>query len=46
MYDIKEESMLLLQIRDFPEDIYEEITFEAHRQNSSIAHCFNKKRTW
>jgi hypothetical protein len=29
--------MPLLQVRDFPEDIYEEITFEAHRQNRTIA---------
>jgi hypothetical protein len=25
------------QERDFPDDIYEEITFEAHRQNRTIA---------
>jgi hypothetical protein len=31
------ENMPLLQVRDFPEDIYEEITFEAHRQNRTIA---------
>jgi hypothetical protein len=30
-------NMPLLQVRDFPEDIYEEITFEAHRQNRTIA---------
>jgi hypothetical protein len=29
--------MPLLQVRDFPEDVYEEITFEAHRQNRTIA---------
>jgi hypothetical protein len=29
--------MPLLQVRDFPEDIYEEITFEAHRQHRTIA---------
>jgi len=29
--------MPLLQVKDFPEDIYEEITFEAHRQNRTIA---------
>ncbi|MDR0685788.1 MAG: hypothetical protein LBF83_11775 [Spirochaetaceae bacterium] len=29
--------MPLLQVRDFPEDIYKEITFEAHRQNRTIA---------
>jgi hypothetical protein len=29
--------MPLLQVRDFPADIYEEITFEAHRQNRTIA---------
>ncbi|MDR0300776.1 MAG: hypothetical protein LBI04_00490 [Treponema sp.] len=29
--------MPLLQVRDFPEDIYEEITFEARRQNRTIA---------
>ncbi|MDR2481606.1 MAG: hypothetical protein LBD07_04865 [Spirochaetaceae bacterium] len=29
--------MPLLQVRDFPKDIYEEITFEAHRQNRTIA---------
>ena len=29
--------MPLLQVRDFPEDIYEEITFEAQRQNRTIA---------
>ncbi|MDR2370030.1 MAG: hypothetical protein LBD71_01000 [Treponema sp.] len=32
-----EENMPLLQVRDFPEDIYGEITFEAHRQNRTIA---------
>ena len=29
--------MPLLQVRDFPEDVYEEITYEAHRQNRTIA---------
>ena len=29
--------MPLLQVRDFPADIYEEITFEAKRQNRTIA---------
>jgi hypothetical protein len=29
--------MPLLQVRDFPEDVYEEITFEAHRQKRTIA---------
>jgi hypothetical protein len=29
--------MPLLQVRDFPEDVYEKITFEAHRQNRTIA---------
>jgi hypothetical protein len=29
--------MPLLQVRDFPEDIYEEITLEARRQNRTIA---------
>jgi hypothetical protein len=29
--------MPLLQVRDFPEDIYEEITFEARRQHRTIA---------
>jgi len=29
--------MPLLQVRDFPEDIYEEITFETRRQNRTIA---------
>ena len=29
--------MPLLQVRDFPEDIYGEITFEARRQNRTIA---------
>jgi len=29
--------MPLLQVRDFPEDIYEEISFEAKRQNRTIA---------
>jgi hypothetical protein len=33
----KEENMPLLQVRDFPEDVYEEITFEAHRQHRTIA---------
>jgi len=27
----------LLQVRDFPADIYEEISFEAKRQNRTIA---------
>jgi len=29
--------MPLLQVRDFPKDIYEEIAFEAKRQNRTIA---------
>jgi hypothetical protein len=29
--------MPLLQVRDFPEDVYEEITFEARRQNRTIS---------
>ncbi len=29
--------MPLLQVRDFPDDIYNEITFEARRQNRTIA---------
>ncbi|MDR1287495.1 MAG: hypothetical protein LBK08_07800 [Treponema sp.] len=29
--------MPLLQVRDFPEDVYEEITFEARRRNRTIA---------
>jgi hypothetical protein len=29
--------MPLLQVRDFPDDVYEEIIFEAHRQNRTIA---------
>ena len=29
--------MPLLQVQDFPEDVYEEITFEAQRQNRTIA---------
>ena len=29
--------MPLLQVRDFPADIYEEIAFEAKRQNRTIA---------
>ena len=29
--------MPLLQVRDFPNDIYDEITFEARRQNRTIA---------
>ena len=29
--------MPLLQVRDFPEDIYKEIAFEAQRQNRTIA---------
>jgi len=28
--------MPLLQVRDFPDDIYQEITFEARRQNRTI----------
>jgi hypothetical protein len=31
------ENMPLLQVRDFPADIYEEISFEAKRQNRTIA---------
>jgi hypothetical protein len=27
----------MYQVRDFPEDVYEEIIFEAHRQNRTIA---------
>jgi hypothetical protein len=34
---MQEAHMPLLQVRDFPEDIYEEITFEARRQNRTIA---------
>jgi len=34
---MKEKTMPLLQVRDFPEDIYSEITFEARRQNRTIA---------
>ncbi|MDR0587132.1 MAG: hypothetical protein LBG26_07825 [Treponema sp.] len=30
-------NMPLLQVRDFPEDVYEEITFEARQQNRTIA---------
>jgi antitoxin FitA len=30
-------NMPLLQVRDFPADIYEEISFEAKRQNRTIA---------
>ncbi|MDR2796763.1 MAG: hypothetical protein LBB80_00280 [Treponema sp.] len=37
LYETKKENMPLLQVRDFPEDIYEEFTFEAHRQNRTIA---------
>jgi hypothetical protein len=29
--------MPLLQVRDFPDDVYEEIKFEAKRQNRTIA---------
>jgi hypothetical protein len=29
--------MPLLQVRDFPADVYEDITFEARRQNRTIA---------
>jgi hypothetical protein len=29
--------MPLLQVRECPEDVYGEITFEAHRENRSIA---------
>jgi len=29
--------MPLLQVRDFPDDIYEEISLEARRQNRTIA---------
>ena len=29
--------MPLLQVRDFPKDIYDEISFEARRQNRTIA---------
>ena len=29
--------MPLLQVRDFPADIYEEISFEARRENRTIA---------
>ena len=29
--------MPLLQVRDFPEDIYDEIIFEARQQNRTIA---------
>jgi len=29
--------MPLLQVRDFPQDVYEGITFEARRQNRTIA---------
>jgi len=32
-----EENMPLLQVRDFPKDIYDEISFEARRQNRTIA---------
>ena len=32
-----EERMPLLQVRNFPDDIYEEISFEARRQNRTIA---------
>jgi hypothetical protein len=31
------ENMPLLQVRDFPADIYEEISFEAKRENRTIA---------
>jgi len=33
--------MPLLQIRDFPQDIYEELTFEARRQNRTISQQTN-----
>jgi hypothetical protein len=33
----RRENMPLLQVRDFPEDVYAEITFEARRQNRTIA---------
>ena len=29
--------MPLLQVRDFPDDVYDEINFEARRQNRTIA---------
>ncbi|MDR1748772.1 MAG: hypothetical protein LBR47_06915 [Spirochaetaceae bacterium] len=29
--------MPLLQVRDFPDDVYDEIIFEARRQNRTIA---------
>ncbi len=29
--------MPLLQVRDFPDDIYDEISYEARRQNRTIA---------
>jgi len=29
--------MPLLQVRDFPEDVYAEITYEARKQNRTIA---------
>ena len=29
--------MPLLQVRDFPEDVYAEVAFEARRQNRTIA---------
>jgi hypothetical protein len=34
---MQETVMPLLQVRDFPEDIYEEIAYEARRQNRTIA---------
>jgi len=34
---MQEDFMPLLQVRDFPADIYEEISFMAHRQNRTIA---------
>jgi hypothetical protein len=34
---MQETIMPLLQVRDFPEDIYEEIAYEARRQNRTIA---------
>jgi hypothetical protein len=37
LYTKKGEDMPLLQVRDFPEDVYEEITLEAHRHNRTIA---------
>jgi antitoxin FitA len=34
---MQERNMPLLQVRDFPADIYEEISFEAKRENRTIA---------